>query len=29
MWRRYMRDGNYEQAAEMARVIANLPEKED
>ena len=29
MWTRYMRDGNYEKAAEMARVIANLPEKED
>ena len=29
MWGRYMRDGNYEKAAEMARVIANLPEKED
>ena len=29
MWDRYMRDGNYEKAAEMARVIANLPEKED
>lgn len=29
MWDRYMRDGNYEKAAEMAKVIANLPEKED
>lgn len=29
MWTRYMRDGNYEKAAEMAKVIANLPEKED
>lgn len=29
IWRRYMRGGNYEKAAEMARVIANLPEKED
>lgn len=29
MWRRYIQDGNYEKAAEMARVIANLPEKED
>lgn len=29
MWDRYMWDGNYEKAAEMARVIANLPEKED
>lgn len=26
---RYMRDGNYEKAAEMARVIANLPEKKE
>ena len=29
MWGRYMRDGNYEKAAEMARVIANLPEKKE
>lgn len=29
MWRRYMWGGNYEKAAEMARVIANLPEKEN
>lgn len=29
IWIRHMRDGNYEKAAEMARVIANLPEKED
>lgn len=29
MWRRYMQGGNYEKAAEMARIIANLPEKED
>ena len=29
MWTRYIEDGNYEKAAEIARVIANLPEKED
>lgn len=29
MWTCYILDGNYEKAAEMARVIANLPEKED
>lgn len=29
MCTRYIQDGNYEKAAEMARVIANLPEKED
>lgn len=29
MWTRYILDRNYEKAAEMARVIANLPEKED
>ena len=29
MCSRYIQDGNYEKAAEMARVIANLPEKED
>ena len=29
MWRRYIQDGNYEKAAEMARVIANLPEKKE
>ena len=29
MWTRYILDGNYEKAAEIARVIANSPEKED
>lgn len=29
MWSRYILDGNYEKVSEMARVIANLPEKED
>lgn len=29
MWCRYIQDGNYEKAAEMARVIANLPEKKE
>lgn len=29
MWTRSILDRNYEKAAEMARVIANLPEKED
>lgn len=29
MWTRYIEDGNYEKAAEIARVIANLPEKKE
>lgn len=29
MWTRYIWDGNYEKAAEMARVIANLPENKE